>query len=154
MTMATISSNGDGRHCYERRKMKKKRNINLSASLLLLFAIGFSACTNSEVVDPEQGQQKPICFSGNLQDGEVVSRADRGLEEVLDSKAFKVWSYKNTAVSGANYTGSQAVMPGYTVMWGNGTANTTTSNMLDVVVFAVPLPHMTVYPGITAWLPV
>ena len=63
MTMATISSNGDGRHCYERRKMKKKRNINLSASLLLLFAIGFSACTNSEVVDPEQGQQKPICFS-------------------------------------------------------------------------------------------
>ena len=131
MKMATISSNGDGRHCYERRKMKKKRNINLSASLLLLFAIGFSACTNSEVVDPEQGQQKPICFSGNLQDGEVVSRADRGLEEVLDSKAFKVWSYKNTAVSGANYTGSQAVMPGYTVMWGNGTANTTTSNTND-----------------------
>ena len=50
---------------------------------------------------------------------------------MLDSKAFKVWSYKNTAVSGANYTGSQAVMPGYTVMWGNGTANTTTSNTND-----------------------
>ena len=80
------------------------------------------ACNSNEIVEPiqpvepdVQEQLLPISFAGNLQNEEAVTRADRALEELLDNKTFKVWSYKNTALSGNDYTAYQTVMPGFTV---------------------------------------
>lgn len=95
--------------------MKNKNRIHLSANIALLLTFSLAACTNGETVEPAQEKQTSISFSGNMPRGEAISRADKGLEEVLDNKTFKVWSYKNTAMSSDNYTAYQNVMFGYTV---------------------------------------
>lgn len=93
--------------------MKKKNIINFSASIGLLLTFSLAACTNSETVEPEQTQQKPINFAGNMYKEAAISRAEKGLEEVLlGDKSFKAWAYKNTA---ADYSDYQIVMSGYTV---------------------------------------
>ncbi|MBQ9295215.1 MAG: fimbrillin family protein [Bacteroidaceae bacterium] len=91
--------------------------------------MGLAGCSGNEVEGPQADQT--ISFAGSLTEGKAVSRAERGLEELLTNKSFKAWGYKNTAVSGSDYTDYQAVMLGYTVNWASNTANTTESNTHD-----------------------
>ena len=82
----------------------------------LIGLMGFlGSCSGNDVPEPTQEQQMSISFSGSMLQGTAISRADKGLEEVLDNKTFKVWGYKNTAVTGDDYTDYQVVMPGYKV---------------------------------------
>lgn len=73
------------------------------------------SCSGSDIAEPEQTQQMPISFAGSMPKDAAVSRADIGLEDVLDNKTFKAWGYKNTGVSGDNYTAYQVVMHAYNV---------------------------------------
>ena len=88
-------------------------HIRLMGFIGLMGFLG--SCSGNDVSEPTQEQQMSISFSGNMPQGEAISRADKGLEEVLDNKTFKVWGYKNTAVTGDDYTDYQVVMPGYKV---------------------------------------
>ena len=92
-----------------------------------------SSCSQEQVaVEPDE--QLSISFSGNLQDEKAMSRADKGLEEVLNNKTFKVWSYKNTAVSGDdNYTDYQNVMLGYTVDYETNSGSTSNTHDWEYV---------------------
>ena len=76
------------------------------------------ACSGNETVEPSQ-EQKAIGFAGNMQKEAAVTRADKGLEDLLDpnNKTFNVWAYKNTAVSGDEYTDYQTVMSNYSVVY-------------------------------------
>lgn len=96
--------------------MKKKNNI-ISHFALLLIPI-LAACSGNETVEPSQ-EQKAIGFAGNMQKEAAVTRADKGLEDLLDpnNKTFNVWAYKNTAVSGDEYTDFQTVMSNYSVVY-------------------------------------
>lgn len=104
--------------------------VRLMSVMAFIGLMGLVGCTGNEVVDPED-QQRSISFAGSLQEGTAISRAEQGLEDLLDNKTFKVWGYKNTAVSGDNYTDYQVVMPSYIVNYGSNTAYTTTSNTHD-----------------------
>ncbi len=90
-------------------------------------AAGSAGSDDSEPVVPTE-QLKAISFSSGLQEEEQVTRA-AGLEDMATS--FKVWGYKNDAVSGDEYTSYQTVFPGFTVNWTQNTAHTTTSNTHD-----------------------
>lgn len=108
--------------------MKKRINIlNISLSIALLLTFGLVACNNGEIAEPMHEQQMSISFAGNMQKETAETRADKGLEEVLDNKTFKAWAYKNTAVSGDDYTDYQNVMFGYTVAYetNSGSASNT-----------------------------
>ena len=113
--------------------MKNKNIINLSAITALLLSFSLAACTNSEMVEPTQEQQTSISFSGSMPEGTAISRAEKGLEEVLDNKTFKVWSYKNTAVNGNDYTDYQAVMSGYTVDYETNISSTSNTHYWEYV---------------------
>ena len=103
----------------------------------ILFLLLLTACNGSDPMEPaEPGQpeekQTAITFAGTLQEGESVTRAVTGLEEVLTDKKFNVWGYKNDAYTDPEgYTSYQTVMPNFTVNWGANTAYTTTSNTND-----------------------
>ena len=106
----------------------KKNNIiinlsNLSTTIVPLLVFTLIACTNSDIVEPTPDQQKSISFVGSMQKEVAQTRAERGLEEVLDNKSFKVWAYKNTVVSGDNYTDYQVVMSGYIVNYETSTGS-------------------------------
>ena len=111
--------------------MKKTKNIlnliNFRTCFAVLPTMILVACSNGEVAEPMQEQQRPICFAGNMQKETAETRADKGLEEVLTNKTFKAWAYKNTAVSVNNYTDYQNVMLGYTVNYemNSGSASNT-----------------------------
>ena len=97
-------------------------HIRLMGLIGLMGLLG--SCSGNDVPEPTQEQQTSINFSGSMPQGEAISRADKGLEEVLDNKTFKAWAYKNTA---ADYSTYQNVMPGYTVDYEtNGTTDTNT----------------------------
>ena len=96
---------------------------NLSTTIVYLLIFVLFACTNSDVVEPVREQQKSISFVGSMQKEAAVTRAEKGLEEVLDNKTFKVWAYKNTTISGDDFTDYQVVMPGYTVNYETGTGS-------------------------------
>ncbi len=83
-----------------------------------------AACSSNETVEPSQ-EQKAIGFSGSMQKEAAVTRADRGLEDLLDpnNKTFKAWAYKNTAMSGDDYTDCQTVMSNYTVAYETSTGS-------------------------------
>ncbi|MBQ9169615.1 MAG: fimbrillin family protein [Bacteroidaceae bacterium] len=91
--------------------------------------MGLAGCSGNEVEGPQA--DSTISFASSLTEGKAVSRAEKGLEEMLTNKSFRVWGYKNTAVSGNDYTDCQAVMLGYTVNWASNTAYTTDSNTRD-----------------------
>ena len=82
----------------------------------LMGLMGLWGCSGNDLEGPQSGQM-PISFAGNMQKETAVSRADKGLEEMLDSKTFKAWGYKNMTVSGNDYTDYQAVMSGYNVIY-------------------------------------
>ena len=117
--------------------MKKNNNIinlsNLSTTVVLLLTFTFVACTNSEVVEPILDQQKSISFVGSMQKEVAQTRAERGLEEVLDNKSFKAWGYKNTALSGDDYTDYQLVMSGYTVSYETSAGSDTNTRNWEYV---------------------
>lgn len=104
--------------------MKKKNNIinlnTLSTTFVLLLIAALAACTSNDTVEPEQ---KSISFEGGMHKEVAQTRAERGLEEVLDNKSFNVWAYKNTAVSGDNYSAYQNVMLGYVVNYETSTGS-------------------------------
>ena len=57
----------------------------------LIGLMGFlGSCSGNDVPEPTQEQQMSISFSGSMPQGTAISRADKGLEEVLDNKTFKV----------------------------------------------------------------
>lgn len=71
--------------------------------------------------------ETPISFTSGVTENEVVTRATTPLSET-GIHTFKVWGYKNTALSEGNYTAYQEVMPGYTVNWVGETATATPTN--------------------------
>lgn len=97
----------------------------------LLGLMAFTACSESDEVEPGAGVDEPraICLAGGLPEDQGVTRAN--LEDVLTNKTFYAWAYKNTAVSAGNYTDYQVVMPCYTVSYGANSAYSTTSNTND-----------------------
>lgn len=110
--------------------MKRTTTYSILGLVLLAF---LSACSGSDgsTVEPQPEVQQAITFVGGMQEAEAVTRADQGLEEVLDTKTFKAWGYKNMTASGSNFTDCQIVIPGYDVTYGDNTAYTTTSNTND-----------------------
>ena len=68
--------------------------------------------------------ETPISFTCGVTENEVVTRGETPLSE----ETFKVWGYKNTALSEGNYTAYQEVMPGYTVNWVGESATETPTN--------------------------
>jgi len=68
--------------------------------------------------------ETPISFTCGVTENEVVTRGETPLSE----ETFKVWGYKNTALSEGNYTAYQEVMPGYTVKWVGESATETPTN--------------------------
>ena len=99
------------------------------ASLISVIALlGFAACsTDSEPTPQPDTDAEAIVFNCGMQPTEEVStRAATGLHDV-GMNSFRVWAYKNTAVSGNNnYTSYQKVMDGYNVWW---ETTTTTTNI-------------------------
>ena len=71
--------------------------------------------------------ETPISFTSGVTENEVVTRATTPLSET-GIHTFKVWGYKNTALSEGNYTAYQEVMPGYTVNWVGESAKATPTN--------------------------
>ena len=71
--------------------------------------------------------ETPISFTSGVTENEVVTRATTPLSET-GIHTFKVWGYKNTALSEGNYTAYQEVMPGYTVNWVGESATATPTN--------------------------
>lgn len=112
--------------------MKKTKNIISFATLGTCIILLFAACSN-DIVDPQQEQQKSISFSGSLQDGGAISRAEQGLEDLLDNDTFKAWAYKNTANTGDDYTAYQVVMSNYTVNYETGTGSASNTNGWEYV---------------------
>lgn len=106
-------------------------HIRLMGFIGLMGLLG--SCSGNDVPEPTQEQQMSISFSGNMPQGEAISRADKGLEEVLDNKTFKVWGYKNTAVTGDDYTDYQVVMPGYKVDYETNTGSASNTHDWEYV---------------------
>ena len=71
--------------------------------------------------------ETPISFTSGVTENEVVTRATTPLSET-EIHTFKVWGYKNTALSEGTYTAYQEVMPGYTVNWVGESATATPTN--------------------------
>ena len=77
----------------------------------------------------QEGQEEVVTRAdegtGNTDEGTYLTRADKGLNEVLPegAKTFQVWGYKNMPNDEL-----QTVMPGYTVRWIENSAATSTSN--------------------------
>lgn len=77
----------------------------------------------------QEGQEEVVTRAdegtGCTDEGTYVTRADKGLNEVLPegAKTFQVWGYKNMPNDEL-----QTVMPGYTVRWIENSAATSTSN--------------------------
>lgn len=114
----------------ERKDIRQIRligHIGLMGHIRLMGLIGLiclmGSCSGNDV--PEPTQQKAIGFAGNMQKEAAVTRADKGLEDVLDpnNKAFNVWAYKNTAMSGDEYTDYQTVMTNYAVVYETSTGS-------------------------------
>nr|MCR4914135.1 fimbrillin family protein [Prevotella sp.] len=106
-------------------------HIRLMGLIGLMGLLG--SCSGNDVPEPTQEQQMSISFSGNMPQGEAISRTDKGLEEVLDNKTFKVWGYKNTAVTGDDYTDYQVVMPGYKVDYETNTGSASNTHDWEYV---------------------
>ncbi len=100
-------------------------------------AAGSAGSDDSEPVAPVE-QREAISFSSGLQEEQEITSGGSGSKKMtraagLESTAtsFKVWGYKNDAVTGDNYTSYQTVFPGFTVNWTDNTAYSTTSNTHD-----------------------
>ena len=115
----------------ERMQTGRMRSV---CCLLLsaLAAMAMVSCGGSDDSDaPEPPQpvetQRPISFSGGMQEEETVTRAD-GLE-TKGIHSFIVYGFKNTGYEASTgYTDYQMVFPGYTVNWKENSAATTITN--------------------------
>ena len=88
------------------------------ALLISVFALGgLVACSSDDEPTQFDTFTEVIVFSCDTQEIEKVStRAATPLHDDGIS-SFRVWAYKNTEVSGENYTSYQTVINGYHVWW-------------------------------------
>lgn len=101
----------------------------------LMTLVLFSSCSGSDdetspaVVEPTGN---PIVFSGGLKEQQEVStRAATGLHDA-GVGTFRVWAYKNDAVSNGSYTSYQTVINGYSAWW-EPAASTSNTNSWEYV---------------------
>ena len=97
---------------------------------ILSILMGLMSCSQESADSPvepvEPTMETAIAFSAN-QNEETVTRATTPLHE-KGVNTFIVWGFKNTGVTGNDYTAYQNVIPGYTVRWYDNSGYTTTSN--------------------------
>ena len=105
--------------------------IKIGHIILLIMTVLAVSCSKDDsqkqAEEPTPLADKPIVFSGTMQEETSVTRANLETFKTL----FTVYGYKNTAMDGDSYTDYQTVFPGYTVNWAENTANTTTTNSYD-----------------------
>ena len=119
-----------------------KRNlVRLMTVISLMLVVGCSSEDDdlagvSAVPDASDASgtkaDSPITFAGGIGRTNAVTRAATGLhdESVND---FRVWGYKNTAMTGDAYTAYQTVMDGYRLWWDDATVTGTNTNNWEYV---------------------
>lgn len=113
----------------------------------LLGLVGCSKSGDEPLPEPSV-EDVAIVFSGSLQEERDVTNGSSGHKAATRATSlsgyetsFKVWAYKNDAVSGDDdYTSNQTVMNAYTVKWQSGSAYTTTTNTDDWEYILTELP--------------
>lgn len=111
--------------------IRPMRPISPIGPIALIMLLAFTGCSGDPEVLPQEPvveQLVPITLGGNLQDEQAVTRSTP-LSALATT--FNAWCYKNmthTDQDGYTAAGLQLVMPGYTVSWQSGSANTTTTN--------------------------